>query len=154
MLDRVIFTLDDRITKHYDEHYSNHLNTRIVWYWNGSFVSGCQMVRYSNGGVKIGLKKPVYRTKYLLFKWSTKWPNFTSWIPDTRCLVFKWIWFSGVWYSDGYCIIIQWESKNRTFEYRNHSKTGRFEDRWSRPFKNRTFFSLDRFRYKYFFPFI
>ena len=37
--------------------YSYHLNTGLVWYSNGRFVSGCQMVRYSNGGLKTGLKK-------------------------------------------------------------------------------------------------
>ena len=37
--------------------YSNHLNTKLVWYSNGRFVSGCEMVRYSNGGLKTGLKK-------------------------------------------------------------------------------------------------
>ena len=37
--------------------YSNHLKTGLVWYSNGRFVSGCQMVRYSNGGLKTGLKK-------------------------------------------------------------------------------------------------
>ena len=37
--------------------YSNHLNNGLVWYSNGRFVSGCQMVRYSSGGLKTGLKK-------------------------------------------------------------------------------------------------
>ena len=32
--------------------YSNHLNTGLVWYLNGRFVSGCQIVRLSNGGLK------------------------------------------------------------------------------------------------------
>ena len=36
--------------------YCNHLNTRLVCYLNGRFVSGCRMVRYSNGGLKTGLK--------------------------------------------------------------------------------------------------
>ena len=65
------------VSKHYDEHYINHLNTRLVWYWNGRFLSGCQMAWYSNGGLKIGLKKPVYGPKYPSFKWSDKSPNFT-----------------------------------------------------------------------------
>ena len=48
---------------HYSSHnlksvpYSNHLNTQIVWYSNGRFVSDCQKVRYSNGGLKTELKK-------------------------------------------------------------------------------------------------
>ena len=28
--------------------YSNHLNTGLVWYLNGRYVFGCQMVLYSN----------------------------------------------------------------------------------------------------------
>ena len=40
-------------------HYSNHLNIRLVWYSNGRFVFGCQMVRYLHGGLKTRLKKPV-----------------------------------------------------------------------------------------------
>ena len=51
---------------------SNHLNTGLVWYSNGRFVSCCQMVRYSNGGVKTRLNKHVYDPKYLVFKWYTK----------------------------------------------------------------------------------
>ena len=67
--------------------YSNHLNTGLVWYSNGRFVSGCQMVRYSNGGQKTGLKKPVaqdnglvtpdYGPQCLVFKWSAKSRDFT-----------------------------------------------------------------------------
>ena len=34
--------------------YSNHLNTRQVWYSNGPQMSICQMVRFSNGGLKTG----------------------------------------------------------------------------------------------------
>ena len=37
--------------------YSNHLNTGLVQYSNGRFVSSCQMVRYPNGGLKTGLYK-------------------------------------------------------------------------------------------------
>ena len=36
---------------------SHHLSTELVWYSNGQFVSGCQMVQYSNGGLKTGLEK-------------------------------------------------------------------------------------------------
>ena len=43
--------------------YSNHLNIGLVWYSNGRFVSGSQMVRYSNVGLKTRLKKPVYGPK-------------------------------------------------------------------------------------------
>ena len=44
--------------------YSKHLNTRLVWYSNGKFVSGCQTVPYSNGGRKTELKKPVTIPKH------------------------------------------------------------------------------------------
>ena len=33
------------------------MNTQLVWYLNGRIVSCCQMVRYSIGGLKTGLKK-------------------------------------------------------------------------------------------------
>ena len=36
------------------------------------FVPGCQVVRYSNGGLKTGLKKPVYGPKCPVFKWAIK----------------------------------------------------------------------------------
>ena len=38
-------------------HYSNLLNTGLVWYSNGIFVSGCKMGRYLTSGLKTGLKK-------------------------------------------------------------------------------------------------
>ena len=44
--------------KYRTSRYSNHLNTGLVWYLNGIFMSGCQMVWYWNGGLKTGLKKP------------------------------------------------------------------------------------------------
>ena len=50
-------TLDIQLGSEYlTLEYSNHLNTRLVWYLNGRFVSSCQMVRYSNGGLKTGQK--------------------------------------------------------------------------------------------------
>ena len=48
--------------------YSNHVNNGLVWYSNGRFVSGCQMVRYLNGGLKTGLKKTVYGPKCLVLE--------------------------------------------------------------------------------------
>ena len=78
--------------------YSNHLNTGLVWYSNGRFVSGCQMVVWN-----LDWKKPVYGQKCLvLFQWSTKSHDFTIWIPHTRTAR-----YSGVRYSDGYCIILK-----------------------------------------------
>ena len=50
------------------KHKSNHLNTRLVQHSNGRFVPGCQMVRYSNDGLKTGLKKPFYGPKCLVIK--------------------------------------------------------------------------------------
>ena len=40
--------------------YSNYLNTGQVWYFNGRFVSACQMIRYLNGGLKTGLIKILF----------------------------------------------------------------------------------------------
>ena len=40
--------------------YSNHLNIRLVWYSDGRFVSGCQVVWYLKGGLKSGLKKSLF----------------------------------------------------------------------------------------------
>ena len=57
--------------------YSNHLNTGLVWYSKGRFVSGCQMVWYLNGGLKTRLKKLVSGPKYLVFEWSAKSRDFT-----------------------------------------------------------------------------
>ena len=37
--------------------YTNYLNTGLVWYLIGRFVSGCQKVQDLNGGLKTGLKK-------------------------------------------------------------------------------------------------
>ena len=59
------------------KYHSNHLNTGLVWYLNGRFVSGCQMVRYSNGGLKTRLKKPVYGPKCPVFEWFAKSCDFT-----------------------------------------------------------------------------
>ena len=52
--------------------YNNHLNTVPVQYLKCMFVSGCQMVRYSNEGLKTRLKKSVFGLKCPVFKWSAK----------------------------------------------------------------------------------
>ena len=63
------------------------------------------MVRYSNGGLKTGLKKV-----WLWSKISSIWMvhsrlyHFNTGHP--YCPVFRWICYSGVWYSDGYCTSI------------------------------------------------
>ena len=70
--------------------YSNHLKTGQVWYSNGRCVSGCQMVRYSNGGLKTGLKKSVvYVPKCLVFEWSPKSHDFTIRIPETHTVQYS-----------------------------------------------------------------
>ena len=54
--------------------YQIHPNTvtRLVWYSNGKIVSGCQMIQYSNGGPKTGLKKAFYGLKCQVFEWTAK----------------------------------------------------------------------------------
>ena len=84
--------------------YSNHLNTGLVWYSNGRFVSGCQMVRYSNGGLKTGLKKACLWSKMSGIQMVRQ----VTWLYHLNtghpyCLVFRWIRYSDVRYSDGYC---------------------------------------------------
>ena len=82
----------------YNLNNSNHLNTGLVWYSNFRFVSSCQMVRFQMVVWKLDWKKPVYGPK---------------------CSVFRWIWYSGVGYSDDYCITKttdrMWTTDN--FEY-------------------------------------
>ena len=58
-------------------YFRYHLKTGLVWYSNGRFVSGCQMVGYSNGGLKTRLKKPIYGPKCPVFKWPAKSSDFT-----------------------------------------------------------------------------
>ena len=87
------------------KHYSNHLNTGLVWYLNCKFVPGCQMVWYSNCGLKIGLKKACFWSKMSsiwMVRQVTWFYHLNTGHP--HCLVFRWIWYSDVWYSDGYCI--------------------------------------------------
>ena len=65
--------------------YNNRLNTGLVWYSNGRFVSGCQMVQivlYSNGP-----------TSHMTFPFE-KWMPLLSGIqmnPVFKCSVFKWL---------------------------------------------------------------
>ena len=86
--------------------YSNHLNTRQVLCSNGRFVSGCQMVRYSNGGLKTGLKKPVYCSKCLVFEWSIKSCDFTIWIPGL------WDWPQSIKQLKGTSLFFSWHLNN------------------------------------------
>ena len=65
-------------------HYSNHLNTGLVWYLNGRFVSSCQTVWYLNGGLKTRLEKPAYGPKCPVFEWFAKSHDFTILILDTQ----------------------------------------------------------------------
>ena len=99
--------------------YSNHLNTEfLVFKWeicvrlsNGRIVSGCKMVELCPvvkwSGIQMveteknyvyGPKCPVFwmaRQVTWLYHLNTGHPN---------CPVFRWIWYSGVRYSDGYFI--------------------------------------------------
>ena len=78
--------------------FSNHLNTGLVWSSNCRFVSSCHMVQDLIGGLKTGLKKPVYCPKCPVFKWSARSPDFTIWILDNT------VRYLGVGYSNGCCI--------------------------------------------------
>ena len=87
-------------------YYSNHLNTWQVWYLNGRIVSGCQIVQYSNGGLKTGLKKGCLASKMSGIQMVCQ----VMWLCHLNtghpyCPVFRWIWYSGVRYSDGYCTL-------------------------------------------------
>ena len=85
--------------------YRNHLNTGLVWYLNGPNMKGCQMVRFSNGGLETNPDKKclLYGLKCLVFKWSAKSCEETTWKPHKKVFEKSNVWFSGVWYSDGYC---------------------------------------------------
>ena len=69
--------------------YCNHLNTRLVWYSNDRFLYGCQMVRYSNGG----LKKACLRSKM----------SGIQTVPQTTWIYHLNTGHHTVRYSDGYC---------------------------------------------------
>ena len=90
--------------------FSNHLNAGLVWSSNGRFVSSCHMVQDLIGGLKTGLKKPVYCPKCPVFKWSARSPDFTIWILDNT------VRYLGVGYSNG-CCICSWHF----IEYRMHA---------------------------------
>ena len=117
--------------------YRNHLSTRLVWYSNGRFVSSCYMVQYSNGGLKTGPKMSVLQSKMpgfphfqmvCLVTWQVPSENQTFKSPVSR-----WIWYSGVRYSDGYCMYmlnlniwpLLWNINEwRTYIHGNDLKTG------------------------------
>ena len=86
--------------------YSNHLNTGQVWCSNGRFVSGCQMVQYSNDGLKTGLKKPVYCSNCLVFEWSVKSCDFTIWIQGL------WDWPQSIKQLKGTSLFFSWHLNN------------------------------------------
>ena len=57
----VIILIINNVYLHYGlVWYRNLLNAGLVWYPYGRFVSGCQMGRNFNGGLKTGLKIDVY----------------------------------------------------------------------------------------------
>ena len=64
-------TIEKLIVSKYNQEIFSHFvdifsNTVTICYLDGRFVSGCQMVRYSNGSLKTGLKKPVCDPKCLV----------------------------------------------------------------------------------------
>ena len=69
--------------------FSKHLNTRLVKYSNGRFVFGCQMVQYSDGVLKTGLKTPVNGQKCLVFECSTKSCDYYLNTGHPYCSVFR-----------------------------------------------------------------
>ena len=90
--------------------YSNHLNTGLVWYSNGQKV-----VRFANGLVFEWHLNT--RQKSPVFKWLgcvitiIMLRNCHSYVlpfeyRTLKSLVFRWIRYSGVRYSDGYCILL------------------------------------------------
>ena len=72
-------------------------------------------------------QKPVYGPKCPVFKWSAKSCDFFIWILDNHTVQ-----YSGVGYSDGYCILnsikmpVQWELEYQIFEFRTHLKSKHF----------------------------
>ena len=69
----------------FSDEYSNHLNTGLIWYLNGRFVSSCQMVWYLNGGLKTRLKKVCLWSKMFGIGMVCQ----VMWLP--------WSWGKGVW---------------------------------------------------------
>ena len=63
------------------------------------------MVRYSNGGLKTRLKKACLWSKMsgIRMVHQVTWLNHLN-TKHPYCPVFRWIWYSGVQYSDGYCM--------------------------------------------------
>ena len=93
------------------------------WTW---LVSGCQMVWYSNGGLKTAVKKVCLWSKIpgiwmvrqvtWLYHWNTGHPY---------SLVFRWIRYSGVRYSDGDCMDTIVRCLNfKLLDYDDHLNTG------------------------------
>ena len=76
--------------------YNKHLNTGLVWYSNGRFVSGCQTVRYSNVGLKNGQKKPDIEVPTLggIHRWrhasldNFYWMKYIKWYQLLLCFLF------------------------------------------------------------------
>ena len=57
------------------------MGIRLVWHFNGRFVSSIQIVVW-----KRDFKKPVYSPK---FKWSAKSCDFTIWIPNINTVQYS-----------------------------------------------------------------
>ena len=110
--------------------YSNHLNTRLVWYSNGIFVSGCQMVRFFEWWSENWTEKACLWSKMsgVRIVRQVMWLPFEYWTPILsgiqmnlvlRCWVFRWLLYqtskilrfrcfcySDVCYSDPHCLVL------------------------------------------------
>ena len=86
--------------------YSNNLKNRQVWYSNVPKMSGCQMFRLSNGGLRTGQRMSVLWQKFPVSEWSPWSRDQIIWKPDHKVFEKSIVWISGVWFSDGYCSLL------------------------------------------------
>ena len=82
-----------------DYNYSNHLNTGLVWYSNGQFVSGSQMVVWKPDWKSLFIIQSVQYLnglpshKTLPFEYRIPILSGIQMIPEYRCSVFRWLLF-------------------------------------------------------------
>ena len=109
--------------------YSNHLNTGLVWYLNGRFVSGCQTNLLSNSlvfewGSENRTKKTLFmvqNVRYsngllsqmtLPFEYRTPQLSGIQVNPVFGCLVFRWLLYRYNWHWSwpGDSLLVMWLS--------------------------------------------
>ena len=97
----------------FEQPYSNHLDIGQVWHLNDPNMSGCQMVQFLNGGLKIG-QNVYYMVQHVWYL--TGPPNHMIRPLKTgqKVSINSNVWISGVWYSDGYCILRVYYSNGRS----------------------------------------